>query len=72
MALNHIANTAVRSASGQTVPVIDPATGEPYAPIERSNAADIDAAVQAARHCFESTWARTTAAERGPVIGTTT
>ncbi len=68
MPLNFIANTAIRSASGQTLDVIDPADGQPYDTIERSNAADIDAAVQAARHCFESTWARTSAAERGRLL----
>ena len=30
MALNFIDNRAVRSASGQTLPVIDPADGQPY------------------------------------------
>lgn len=68
MALNHIANTAVRSASGQTLPVIDPADGQAYDTIERSNADDIDAAVRAARDCFERTWSRTTAAERGRLL----
>ena len=68
MALHHIANTAVRSASGQTLPVIDPATGETFETIERGNAADIDAAVGAARRCFDTTWSRLTAAERGRLL----
>jgi aldehyde dehydrogenase (NAD+) len=68
MALNFIDNRAVRSASGQTLPVIDPATGQPYDSIERSNAADVDAAVQAARRCLEGPWARLTAAERGRLL----
>ncbi|MCU0763624.1 MAG: aldehyde dehydrogenase family protein, partial [Hydrogenophaga sp.] len=50
----------MRSASGQTLPVIDPATGEAFEAIERSNAADVDAAVQSARDCFERVWQRTT------------
>ncbi|MFC7462363.1 aldehyde dehydrogenase family protein [Hydrogenophaga defluvii] len=68
MPLNFIANTAVRSASGQTLPVIDPADGQTYDTIERSNAADVDTAVQAARQCFEGPWARLSAAERGRLL----
>jgi len=68
MPLNFIANTAVRSASGQTLPVIDPADGQTYDSIERSNAADVDAAVQAARQCFDGPWGRLTAAERGRLL----
>lgn len=68
MALHFIANTAVRSASGQTLPVIDPATSEGYDTLERGNAADIDAAVSAARQCLDTTWSRLTAAERGRLL----
>jgi len=68
MPLNYIANTAVRSASGQTLPVIDPADGQTYDTIERSNAADVDAAVQAARQCFEGPWGRLSAADRGRLL----
>ena len=68
MALNHIANTAVRSASGQTLAVIDPATGEAYDTLARGNAVDIDAAVTAARHCLDTTWGRLSAAERGRLL----
>ena len=68
MPLNFIANTVVRSASGQTLPVIDPADGQTYDTIERSNAADVDTAVQAARQCFEGPWARLSAAERGRLL----
>ena len=68
MPLNFVANTAVRSASGQTLPVIDPADGQTYDTIERSNAADVDTAVQAARQCFEGPWARLSAAERGRLL----
>ena len=68
MALHFIANTTQRSASGQTLPVIDPATGETYDTLERGNAADMDAAVSAARHCFDTNWSRLTAAERGRLL----
>lgn len=68
MALNFINNRSVPSASGQTLPVIDPADGQAYDRIERSNAADVDAAVQAARHCLDGAWSRLTAAERGRLL----
>ncbi|MBW6496450.1 MAG: aldehyde dehydrogenase family protein [Burkholderiaceae bacterium] len=68
MPRNHIANTAVRSVSGQTLPVIDPADGQTYETIERSNAADIDNAVRAARECLDQTWGQFTAAERGRLL----
>ncbi|QCB47633.1 aldehyde dehydrogenase family protein [Hydrogenophaga sp. PAMC20947] len=68
MPLHYIANTAVRSSSGQTLPVIDPATGETFDTIERGNAADIDQAVSAARHCLNTAWGQLTAAERGRLL----
>ncbi|MDD3784956.1 MAG: aldehyde dehydrogenase family protein [Hydrogenophaga sp.] len=68
MPLNFIDNQAVRSASSQTLPVIDPADGQPYDTIERSSAADVDMAVQAARRCLDTTWSRLSAAERGRLL----
>ena len=68
MQLNYIANTSVASSSGLTLPVIDPSDGQPFDAIQRSNAADIDTAVQAARQCFEGPWARLNAAERGRLL----
>ncbi|HUD33021.1 MAG TPA: aldehyde dehydrogenase family protein, partial [Variovorax sp.] len=53
MQLNYIANAAVPSSSGRTIPVIDPSDGQPFDEIQRGNAEDIDAAVRAARDCFE-------------------
>ena len=44
----------VQSESGKTIPSINPATGEEIARIPAGNAADVDAAVKAARTCFES------------------
>ena len=68
MAQHFIDNRFVRGASGQTLPVIDPADGQPYDTLERGNAADVDTAVQAARRCLEGPWARLTAAERGRLL----
>ena len=58
----------LQDTSGQTLPVIDPATGETYDSLERGNAADIDAAVQAAQRCLHGPWARLSAAERGRLL----
>ncbi|MFN9104025.1 MAG: aldehyde dehydrogenase family protein, partial [Betaproteobacteria bacterium] len=50
----------VGARSGQTLPVLDPATGEPFDTIPRGTAADIDAAVRAARAARRGAWGRTT------------
>ena len=68
MQLNHIANTGVASTSGRTLPVIDPSDGQPFDELQRSNAADIDSAVRAARDCFDTVWHKVTAAERGRLL----
>jgi aldehyde dehydrogenase (NAD+) len=68
MQYNHIANAAVPSASGRTIPVIDPSYGEPFDELQRSNAQDIDTAVRAARQCFESVWSKLSGAERGRLL----
>ena len=47
------------AASGETLPVIDPASGEAFCRVPAGDAADIDRAVAAARHAFEaSEWSR--------------
>ena len=53
MPLNFIANQSVPALSGQTLDVIDPSDGQVFDHIPRSQAADIDAAVQAARAAFQ-------------------
>lgn len=53
-----IDNRWVRARSGQTIDVIDPSDGKAFAKIARGNAADIDAAVQAARAARSSSTAR--------------
>ncbi len=68
MALHFINNRGVRSASGQTLPVTDPATGQAYDTLERGNAADLDAAVRAARECLAGPWGKLSAAERGRLL----
>jgi len=68
MQLNYIANAAVPSDSGRTIPVIDPSDGQAFDHIQRSSAADVDAAVRAARQCMDTVWGRLTAAERGRLL----
>lgn len=59
-----------RSASdGRTLDVVSPSDGQVFARIARGTAADIDAAVQAARKAFEEgPWSRMTAVERGRIL----
>lgn len=68
MQLNYIANANVPSSSGRTLPVIDPSDGQPFDEIQRSNAADIDSAVRAARDCFDGVWHKVSAADRGRLL----
>ncbi|MFA5664294.1 aldehyde dehydrogenase family protein [Castellaniella sp.] len=56
------------AASGQVLPVENPSTGGIMGQIARGGAADIDAAVAAARRAFEGPWGRTTATERGRIL----
>jgi len=67
-----IGNRWVASSTGQTIDVIDPSDGTPFAKIARGNAADIDAAVLAARGAlgefFGGKWGRSTATERGRLL----
>ncbi|HSV83540.1 MAG TPA: aldehyde dehydrogenase family protein [Ramlibacter sp.] len=66
---NHfIGNQAMPSFSGRTLPVIDPSDGQPYDSIQRGTPEDLDAAVQAARQCFDGEWSRLSAAERGRLL----
>ena len=68
MAQHFIAGQWVASSSGETLPVIDPATGQPFDEIPRGTAADIDAAVSAARAARNGAWGRMTATERGRIL----
>jgi aldehyde dehydrogenase (NAD+) len=69
MKQHFIDNRSVPGSSGETIPVIDPSTGQEYDAIPRGNAADIDLAVRAARHAYdEGAWGKLTAAERGRLL----
>ena len=65
---NFIGGEWVAGSSGETLPVIDPSTGEVFDQLARGSAADIDKAVAAARAALEGPWGRMTATERGRIL----
>ncbi len=67
-ARHFIAGEWVAPANGETIAVIDPSDGAPFARLARGSAADIDAAVRAARGAFEGAWGATSATERGRLL----
>lgn len=56
------------TASGKTLDVFEPATGQAFAKIAAGNADDIDAAVMAARRAFNGAWGALSAIERGRLL----
>jgi aldehyde dehydrogenase (NAD+) len=67
-----IDNCWVASSTGQTIDVVDPSDGTAFARIARGNAADIDAAITAARRAqgdsFDGDWGRVGATQRGRLL----
>ena len=68
MAQHFINGQWVPASSGQTLPVIDPSTGEVFDTLARGDAADIDLAVSAARAALSGPWSKLTATERGRIL----
>ena len=68
MAKHFINGQWVPAASGQTLPVINPATGETFDTLARGDSRDIDRAVASARAALSGAWGRMTATERGRVL----
>ena len=56
------------AASGKTVEVVNPATEEVVAAVPSADAADLDAAVAAARAAFDGPWGSLSARERGRLV----
>ena len=54
--------------TGDTIDLINPSDGRFLAPIAGGGAADIDAAVAAARSAFDKSWSHTTATDRGRIL----
>lgn len=61
---NFVDGRFVPPVEGATIDVVAPATGERIATLPRSTAADVDAAVDAARRAADGAWGRATVAER--------
>jgi aldehyde dehydrogenase (NAD+) len=68
MQLNFIANQSIPAQGGQTIEMLDPSNGQAFDHIQRSQAADIDQAVQAARAAFKGPWGQQSAMERGRLL----
>lgn len=58
----------VSPTGGKTLPIENPSTGEVIAQLARGTAADIDAAVAAARSAYRGEWGKTPAFERGRML----
>src|ERR1700689_2195802 len=57
------------SASGKTFATLNPATGEEICQVAEGDKADIDLAVKAARHAFETgPWPKMNASDRGRLL----
>jgi len=66
-----IGNRWVTGSGGESLEVTDPSDGLPFARIARGGAADIEAAVQAARRAWDEgrgDWGRLSATERGRLL----
>jgi len=56
------------TASGRSLDVFDPGTGQVFAQVAAGDAADIDVAVGAARQALKGPWGRLAPAERGRIL----
>jgi betaine-aldehyde dehydrogenase/aminobutyraldehyde dehydrogenase len=64
---NFVGGDWVDSASGETMEVLNPATGETIAEVPRGTAEDVDRAVEAAKQALPE-WLETTPAERAEIL----
>ncbi len=64
---NLVGGEWVDAAGGETMEVLNPATGETIAEVPRAGAEDVDLAVQAAKKAFEE-WRDTTPGERAELL----
>ena len=62
-----IANEWLDASGGKTIPVINPATGQPIGKVAHASIADLDRALAAAQKGFE-TWRAVPAAERAAIM----
>jgi betaine-aldehyde dehydrogenase len=64
---NFVGGERVAPSAGSYVELLNPSTGEPFAEMPQSNAADIDAAVTVAQRAFTG-WRRTTPSQRSRAL----
>jgi len=64
---NFVGGEWVEAAGGETMPVLNPATGETIAEVPAATAEDVDRAVQAAKRALPE-WLETTPGERGEML----
>lgn len=64
----HIDGTWHEAALGETIPVLNPSTGEEFAHLSRGGAGDVNEAVRAARRAYTGTWSRVAPADRGRML----
>src|SRR5271169_6098751 len=65
---NFIDNRWAAPVGGETLPMIDPSDGKPFAAIARGSAPDIDRAVKAAHAARDGAWGRLSPAEKGRLL----
>ncbi len=68
-AQHFIGNRWVAPATGDTLPMVDPSDGKPFAAIASGNAQDIHQAVEAAGKARDGAWGRLAPAEKGRLLG---
>jgi acyl-CoA reductase-like NAD-dependent aldehyde dehydrogenase len=56
------------ASAGKTMDVVNPATEETIAAVASADAADVDAAVKAARAALDGPWGKMSARERGRIV----
>jgi aldehyde dehydrogenase (NAD+)/betaine-aldehyde dehydrogenase len=65
---NIINGKPVHATSGKTYPLLNPATGESLGASARSDAADVDAAVKAARGALDGKWGKMAPSQRTKIL----
>lgn len=63
-----IGGTWRTAREGETIPVVDPSTGEAFARLSRGGPDDVDDAVGAAREAFHGHWWKVPPVERGRIL----
>ena len=64
-AAHWIGGRFVSARDGETLPVVDPSDGAPFAAIGRGDADDVASAIAAARAAYDGAWGRTAPADKG-------